>query len=642
MTQSTYCYWNNRLQEKAEDLSYGKENLASVAGWGGIQILSPDISMVNLCYEYAKAIQQYSCGQCFPCRVGTKVILDLFEKMKKGEGEEADLEFIKNLSETISKTSMCQIGQSSPPVFVHIIENFRDRLLEEIKKKSPVKDTEEYHAVLTAPCMQACPIHLNIPKYIEEIRFGRFEGSLSVIRERLPLPGVVGRVCVRPCEFHCRRALIDEPIQIKHLKRFVADFELERGQTPELETIVPTGIKVAIVGAGPAGLTCARFLAKSGYDVTIFEMLPEAGGMAAVGIPDYRLPREILQYEISLIERLGVKMVYGKGLGTHFTLDDLENDGFKAVFIGMGCHCHKSMGIEGEDKGYEGYVPGVYFLRNINLGLLDEIPKGKKIVVVGGGNVAIDCVRIAFRVGFGESHLVYRRSRKEMPADEVEIRDAEAEGVQYHFLTAPKRIVAENKKVIGLECLKMELGQPDASGRRSPVPVPNSEFIIKADVIVAAIGQEGDYACFCNLPGVEVTKRGAIVINEHFMTSRAGVFSGGDCVTGPDVLIRACAHGRLSAFKIEKYLKEGTLEPFGEEKDEKFLNKLDVYDPSEDLQIPGGVKRIPIKHEPPLERRVDMREVDKGFTIQEAITEASRCLRCYRVVTYGYKKGQKG
>ncbi|MGE5893382.1 MAG: FAD-dependent oxidoreductase [bacterium] len=633
-----YCYWNNQQIDVQEPLQYDKKPLAAVAGWGGIQIFDEAVDLIGLCCEYARAIQRYSCGQCIPCRAGTGVILELFEKIKRGEGSENDLDAIRNLAETISKTSMCQVGQSSPPVFIHIIENFRDALLKAIKEGKKSANGNEYRSILTAPCMQACPMHLDIPKYVEEIRFGRFEKSLDVIRERLPLPGVVGRVCVRPCEFNCRRGLIDEPIQIKHLKRFVADFEIERGQEPKETPTAQKGMNVAVVGAGPAGLTCARFLALRGYGVTVFEMLPEPGGMAAVGIPDYRLPREILRREVSQIGKLGVKFVYNRGLGPHFTLEDLEAEGFKAIFIGMGCHCHKSMGVEGEDKGYHGFVPGIYFLRNINLGLLNEIPKGKKIVVVGGGNVAIDCVRTAFRVGFEESHLVYRRSRKEMPADQVEIRDAEAEGVQFHFLTAPLKIIARDGKVTGLGCSKMELGAPDASGRRSPVPVPNSEFIIDADVIVAAIGQEGDYACFCNLPGVDVTKKGAIIINEHFMTNRSGVFSAGDCVTGPDVLIRACAHGRLSALKIDGFLTTGKLEPFEEENNERLLNKLAVFDPKEDLGIPGGVKRMPVKHEPPLERRKDFREVDIGFTRQEAVAEASRCLRCYRVVTHAYTK----
>lgn len=641
--------WNNKSMEITEPLRYGDREVAAVIGWSGIQVFDARVDLIRLCYEYAQAVQNNSCGQCIPCRTGMRVLSGLFAKISEGRGEDKDINHIGELSKTISKASMCEIGQSSPRVFLYLLENFRDTFITALKDRKGVKSEKSrrysFHAMLTAPCMQACPIHLDIPKYIEEIKAGRFRESLKVIESRLPVPGIVGRVCVRPCEFNCRRGLVDEPIQIRHLKRFVADCARDHTQDsadPQIQQrtaavkykhhIAP--LKVAIIGAGPSGLTAADFLTKRGYDVTIFEMLHESGGMAAVGIPDYRLPRNIVRGEVEAIENLGVKIIYGKALGASFTLDDLEAEGFRAIFIGMGCHCHKSLGIEGEDKGYYGYVPGVYFLRNINLGLYDEVPKGKKMVVVGGGNVAIDCVRIAFRVGFDESHIVYRRSRKEMPADYVEINDAEAEGVSFHFLTAPKRIIGENGKVKGLECLRMQLGEPDLSGRRRPVEIPGSEFVIEADVIVAAIGQEGDFNCMCNLPGVEVSKKGAILVDQNLMTSRKGVFAGGDCVTGPDVLIRACSHGRRVGMAIDKYLTDGSLAPLAEVTDEKFLDQLKVYDPSEAIALPAGTGRIPVRHEPPQKRKKDFCEVDEGFTAEEAVAEASRCLRCYRVVMY--------
>jgi len=633
----------------APPLRYGDREVAAVIGWGGIQVFDTRLDIIKLCYEYAQAVQNNSCGQCIPCRTGMRVLAGLFAKISAGRGEKKDLEHMEELSKTISKSSMCEIGQSSPRVFLYLLENFRDTFIAALKGETGVENVGSprysFHSMLTAPCMQACPIHLDIPKYIEEIKAGRFRESLEVIKSRLPIAGIVGRVCVRPCEFNCRRGLVDEPIQIRHLKRFVADYVRDHAQDssdkyvrkPAAAVISKqhtTQPKVAIIGAGPSGLTCASFLAKAGYNVTIFEMLSESGGMAAVGIPDYRLPRYIVRGEVEEIEKLGVKIVYGKALGPSFTLDDLEAEGFKAIFIGMGCHCHKSLGIEGEDKGYYGYVPGVYFLRSINLGLFDEVPKGKKMVVVGGGNVAIDCVRTAFRVGFDESHIVYRRSRKEMPADQVEIDDAESEGVSFHFLTAPNRVIGENNRVKGLECLRMQLGEPDSSGRRRPVVVPGSEFVIEADVIVAAIGQEGDFNCMCNLPGVEVSKKGAILVDENLMTSRKGVFAGGDCVTGPDVLIRACAHGRRIGMAIDRYLVDGSLAPLGEVTDSKFLEQLKLYDASEAIALPAGTGRIPVRHELPAERKKDFREVDKGFTTDEAVAEASRCLRCYRVVMY--------
>ncbi|MBF0506555.1 MAG: FAD-dependent oxidoreductase [Nitrospirae bacterium] len=677
----------DRMSETVVPLKHGEKQLAAVIGWDGIQVFDPGIDIVELCYEYALAVEESSCGQCVPCRTGTRVLADIFSRIRAGKGRPGDMDEITSISTAMSDASMCEIGKSSPRVFLYLLERFKDVFTAAIAGTRKDSSGYTYKSIITAPCMQACPIHLDIPKYIEEIKLGRFRESLEVIRQRLPLPGVVGRVCVRPCESSCRRGLVDEPIQIKHLKRFVADYpgdregqvisrsdstgvlEQGRGTVPPQpgmctnnafkETSVGRGsgfsaqrnnlplsislrkpsnheCQVAIVGAGPSGLTCAHVLAGLGYRVTIFEMLSEPGGMAAVGIPDYRLPRSVLRSEIKAIEDEGVEIIYGKALGVHFTLDDLEEQGYKAVFIGMGCHCHKKMGIEGEDAGYYGHVPGVYFLRNINLGLMDAVPKGKKLVVVGGGNVAIDCARIAFRLGFGESHLVYRRSRKEMSADPVEITDAGEEGVKFHFLTAPKKIIGEHGKVTGLECFSMELGEPDASGRRRPVAVKGSEFIINSDVIVAAIGQEGDFSCLCNLPGVKTSERGSVVVDENLMTTRKGVFAGGDCITGPDVLIRACAHGRLAGLKIDRFIATGKIEVLEEEMDEKLLNSFRGFDADEKVKVPGGTLRVPVSHQSPLTRKRDFREVDEGFTSEEAVKEAGRCLRCYRVLMYAY------
>ena len=303
----------------------------------------------------------------------------------------------------------------------------------------------------------------------------------------------------------------------------------------------------------------------------------------------------------------------------------------------MGCHCHKKLDIEGEDQSLQGYIPGVYFLRYINTG--QEIPKGKKIVVVGGGNVAMDCVRSALRMGFEDVNLVYRRSKAEMPADFIEVKEAEEEGVKFHMLTAPKRLISRDGKVIGLECIKMQLGEPDASGRRSPVPIPGSEFIIETDVLVPAIGQETDIGCCVTaISGVEITKKQTILVNENFMSTRMGVFAGGDCVTGADVLIRACAHGRLAAMKINDFLTSGKVDIYDEQILEKIIGELKPFDINEKRRIPGGVKRTPIKHDPPEKRKTNFEEYTKGFTKEEAIFEASRCLRCYRVVTFAYDK----
>ncbi|EKD39922.1 MAG: hypothetical protein ACD_75C00245G0002 [uncultured bacterium] len=635
------------MQQHAEGgtprLIHGDKNVSAVIASGEIFVADPQVDAVNLARAYARAVHENSCGQCVPCRIGSGIIAELLEKIGEGKGEPGYLDQIGEIARTMADASHCDIGKSSPLAILALLERYREDFTRARSTKDTGPDSHSdpysYASFVTAPCIEACPMHLDIPKYIEEIKHGRFKESLEVITGRLPLPGTVGRVCFRPCESACQKGRADEPMQIKHLKRFVADAALTGVKESAAAAVdIPQKSKVAIIGAGPAGLTCAHFLARQGYKVTIYEILPAPGGMAAVGIPDYRLPSAILAGEIEEIKKLGVEILYNKCLGIDFTIDQLEALGFKAIFIAMGCHCHRRLGIEGESSGYYGYVPGILFLRHINLGQYDDVPKGKKIVVVGGGNVALDCVRSSFRVGFDEAHLIYRRSRAEMPADDVEIKDAEDEGVHFHYLIAPKRILGENGKVTGIECYRMELGQPDASGRRKPIVIPDSEFVIEADVIIAAIGQEGEISCLCNLPGVNIDERGIIQVDKNLMSSRRGIFAGGDCVSGPDTLIGACAHGRLVGLKIARYLAENIIEPFTEEQNDALLQQLKSLSFSEHRSMPAGLARVAVKHEPVSERKRDFREVDKGFSAEEAIAEANRCHRCYRVVTYAYRQ----
>jgi formate dehydrogenase (NADP+) beta subunit len=456
---------------------------------------------------------------------------------------------------------------------------------------------------------------------------------LDVIREKLPIPGIVGRVCVRPCEESCRRANMDDPISIKYLKRFVADRELELNRYPDykFEPSEKTG-KVAVVGAGPAGVTCAYHLAKMGHEVTIYERLVEPGGMSAMGIPDYRLPRHILRGEVAWIQKMGVTIHYNTRIGKEIKLSDLEQK-FDAVFIAIGAQNSSSMRVKGEDAGYKGFIPGVQYLREINEGR-DPYPEGKKVVVIGGGNVAIDCVRCSFRIKKEDVHLVYRRTRKEMPADEVEIVDAEEEKVQFHFLTTPTRIIEKDGVVTGLECIKMELGAPDASGRRRPVPVEGSEFVFDCDTVVPAIGQQVDLSLLEGTDGIKTTAWNTIIVDEFTkQSSRPKIFSAGDCETGPGALITACAGGRRAASNIDRMINGLPLEYEDEDYFDKLFRSLKVYNPSEDIGIPITQHRKHLEMLPPDTRKFSFDEVEKGFTVPEAITEAARCLRCYRVIT---------
>lgn len=607
------------------------ETIKALIGWNGIVVRDPDVSIVDLCRSYMASVHANSCGKCIPCRTGTGVMAGILERICAGKGHTADLATLKELAETVMSASKCSIGQTGPLALHHALNHFAGDFLAAVE--NGVDRQGAYHHKLTAPCMDACPIHLDIPTYVEHIKEGRFMEALDVIRERLPIPGIVGRVCVRPCEENCRRANMDDPVSIKYLKRFVADQELNLHKEPTypVSPSEKTG-KVAIVGAGPAGVTCAYHLARMGHRVTIYERLAEPGGMSAMGIPDYRLPRHILRGEVDWIRKLGVTIHYDTTIGEEIKLSDLEND-FDAVFIAIGAQNSSAMRVEGEDAGYKGFIPGVQYLRDINEGR-DPYPEGKKVVVIGGGNVAIDCVRCSFRIKKEDVHLVYRRTRKEMPADEVEIVDAEEEKVQFHFLTTPVRIIEENGVVKGLECIRMKLGEPDASGRRRPVPVPGSEFVFDCDTVVPAIGQRVDLSFLEGVDDVKTTPWQTIVVDEFTkQSSRPKIFSAGDCETGPGALITACAGGRKAAFNIDRMINGQPLEYELEDNFDQLFRTVRVYDPEEEVGIPAGRPRKHLEMLPPDIRKTTFDEVEKGYSVPDAVTEAMRCLRCYRVAT---------
>ena len=552
------------------------------------------------------------------------------EAICNGEGRPSDIIYLRDVADTVHRTAKCGIGKTGPLPILQALTHFPEQFTNLVDEKKTLT-SGQYQTNVTAPCMEACPIHLDIPRYVECIKEGRFQDSLDIIRTRLPLPGIVGRVCVRPCEENCRRANLDEPVSIKYLKRFVADQELALHKAPAYQiTASPKTGKVAIVGAGPAGVTCAYHLAQKGHTVVIYEHLPEPGGMAAMGIPDYRLPRNIIGNEVDQIKEMGVTIQYDTTIGKDITLEQLESD-FDAVFIGIGAQDSTSMRVEGEEKGYKGFIPGVQYLLDLNQGR-DPYPEGRKVVVIGGGNVAIDCVRSSFRINKEDVHLVYRRTRNEMPADEVEIRDAEEEKVQFNFLTTPVRIIAENDRVVGLECIRLKLGTPDKSGRRRPVPIEGSEFIFDCDTVVPAIGQRVDLSLIEGMEGIETTAWKTFIVDDVTkQTSRPKLFSAGDCETGPGALITACAGGRKAAQSIDRLINDQPLEYTRDDCFHQFYKDVKVYDQEEELGDVGMVKRKHLEMLPPEERKTSFDEVEKGFSTPEAIVEANRCLRCYRV-----------
>ncbi|MCK4784873.1 MAG: FAD-dependent oxidoreductase, partial [Desulfobacteraceae bacterium] len=472
-----------------------------------------------------------------------------------------------------------------------------------------------------APCVNTCPAGINVQGYVQLIAAGKYREAIQLIRERLPLPGVLGRVCPHPCEFQCRRADVDEAIAIRDLKRFAADqVDLDDLPLPEIED---RSEKVAVVGSGPAGLTVAYYLRLKGYQVTIFEALPVLGGMLRVDIPDYRLPTELLDAEINQILRLGIETQTGKRLGMDFTLDDLKRDGFRAIFLAIGAHLGMKSNVKGEDE-FAGVVNAVDFLRDVNLGSRER--PGRRVVIIGGGNVAIDAARVARRLGCEDVALAYRRSEKEIPAFSEEIEGALAEGVKFHYLTAPVRVLGEGGRVTGLECVRTELGPPDASGRRRPVPVEGSEFVIDCDGVIPAIGQQIDIGWARNGDALDVTRRSTLVVNQHTMqTSIPHVFAAGDAVTGPATVIEAVAAGHKAVEAIHLYINGEDLDSYAEQ--------LAVQEPlgQDWAEIPQGLATEPrakSKHLEPQERITSFDEVDLCFSEEEAQREAQRCLNC--------------
>ena len=468
-----------------------------------------------------------------------------------------------------------------------------------------------------APCRIACPAGLNVQGYVQMVKMGKYREALEIIMEQLPLPGVLGRICPHGCEDVCRRREVDAPVAIRHLKRLAADrFDPRQVDIPCAPRRKES---VAIVGAGPAGLSAAYHLARKGIQSTIFEALPAAGGMLRVGIPEHRLPREVLDREIEVITNLGVTIKTNTPLGTAVTVDGLLADGFDAVFLAMGAHRGIAMGIPGEQA--EGVRQGVDFLREVNLS--GTAPLGRHVAIVGGGNVAVDVSRCAVRLGAASVTILYRRGREEMPAWEEEVAAAEAEGVAIEFLTAPVEILAENGRVSGVRCVKMRLAAPDASGRRRPVPVKGSEYIVSADQVIPAIGQRPDLSALETVTGLTFSKRGTAEAHPVSLAmARPGVFAGGDLYTGPSVAIAAVAAGQEAAASIVRYF-DGRDLVRGREQDQ-------AAEPSwrpvpEDLP---KAARSPMP-ELPVEGRVgNFNEVECGYTEAEGQEEAARCLNC--------------
>ncbi|MCL3859654.1 [FeFe] hydrogenase, group A [Actinotalea sp. K2] len=521
-----------------------------------------------------------------------------------------------------------EVGEDSPrdvkacltPVQAGMVVATRTPRLEAYRKVRLEQLLCDHNADCVAPCVQTCPATIDIQTYLAHVADGNYEAAVRVIKDRNPFPSVCGRVCPHPCEAECRRNLVDEPVAINHVKRFAADWDMAREHPWVPRVGEPTGKRIAIVGAGPSGLSAAYYSAIAGHAVTVFDKQNHAGGMMRYGIPEYRLPKATLEQEIGIIEALGVTIVTGKALGTHLHLEDLQRD-FDSVYLAIGSWRATPMQIDGENL--EGVSLGIQYLEQATK---DLVPTGDRVVVVGGGNTAIDCARTALRKGASQVTLVYRRTREEMPAQSVEVDEALIEGVEMLFLASPTRITATGD-LKQLHCTRMELGEPDRSGRRRPVVVEGSDFVIEAHTIIGAIGQSTDTSFLYNDLPVRLNTWGDVDIDGFTMqTSEPTVFAGGDCVTGPATVIQAVAAGRRAAMAMDELLTRGYVRAGTED---YACSRGSLEDlPRHEFESLPHLSRASMPTLAPADRTHSFVEVETGLTEAQARAEAARCLTC--------------
>jgi len=590
--------------------------LGAIMGSGGVVVMDEDSCMVDVAKFFLEFTKDESCGKCTPCRAGIPEMLQILNNISQGTATLEDLDVLEELAEMVASTSLCGLGQTSPNPVISTIRHFREEYEAHIiDKKCPASVCQ---GLFRSPCQHTCPVQLDIPGYISLIKENRLAEAYFLIKQRNPLPAICGRVCNHPCEFKCNRAQIDEPIAIRDLRRFVADYALSSNVRYNPKLKEKKEDRVAIIGAGPAGLSAAWDLAIEGYPVTIFEALPVAGGMLTVAIPEYRLPKDIVNKEIEDIVRLGVDIKLNSPVND---IDALFKDGFKAVFLAVGAHNGVKAGIDGEDVG--GVYDAIEFLREINLGR--EIPIGKKVAVIGGGNSAIDSARVAVRKGAEEVNVFYRREKEDMPAIGEEIEAAAEEGVRFHFMTTPVKVLSAGGNVNGLELIRMKLGEFDRSGRRKPDPVDGSEYKVDIDMVIEAIGQRPDTS-FIKDGEISTGRGGTIVADRRTLaTGREGVFAGGDAVTGPQTVVEAIAAGQRAASSIRRYLRGEELKPLVERNGYEPIAVPPVAPTDEETKEKARLKASEIDMG---QRKDSFSEVTMTYTPEEAREEASRCLRC--------------
>ena len=591
--------------------------LGSIMGSGGMVVMDEDNCMVDVARYFIEFTHSESCGKCIPCRVGLNKSLRILNRVTEGAGTMHHLELLDELSRYIRECSLCGLGQTAPNPVLTTLRHFRNEFEDHIVAHRCAAGVCEELAL--SPCENSCPLHMNIPRFLELYKERRLDDAFEAVIIDNPLPASTGRVCQHPCDVRCRRQTLDEAVNMREVHRFIADSIYLSDRYEEMVQRVlarrldHTGRKIAIAGAGPAGLTAAFYLALLGHDVTVYDSKPEAGGMLRFALPEYRLPKNVLAKEIELIERLGVKFIFNTRVGFDVPLNDLD-DHFDSVFLSIGTW--KESWIYQPGTELKGVYPALIFLENIAKG--QDVPIGRKVAIIGGGNAAIDSARSVLRKG-AEATVFYRRERKDMPAIEEETKAAREEGAKFVFLAAPHRVIGDSAgNVKAIEIVKTRLGEYDTSGRRKPVPTEEIQRF-DCDSVIFAVGESVDLD-FARASGLSLKENGTIEVNRFSLeSSRARFYAGGDVITGASNVSNAMAYGKQAARAIDQQLMETN-------RWDKLFRRIEYgqvipENPSPNHRHTGHIL-------PPSVRVSSNAEVVNGFTHEEALDEACRCLRC--------------
>jgi len=627
-------------------------------GWDGVSLFNADVDVIRLAMEYAAQYQEYSeaCGRCAPGRWGGRILYDLLDKIARGEGCVADLDHLKEIGKSMQLTSKCEIGKTVPNPIIDLMVHFEAEFMACINEQKASKhynDSIGYIAKITAPCTDACPAHVDIPAYIEGVRDLRFDDSLEATRQTMPLAHVCGRVCPHPCEDACRRTNLDEPIAIMALKRLGADWETDHGYDffHPMEKKPMSGKKVAVVGAGPAGLTTAYYLAAEGVAVDVYEELPVLGGEVTVGVPQYRMPWDKYLQDIECVRDMGVNFI----LNHRVSADEMREfeTSYDATMIASGTRISKKVYCDNERPEIKGYWGAIDFLDWVNLYEKFDIKTpqkvqeqqmlptdhvdltGKTVACVGGGFTSMDVVRCAIRAGAKKVVMIYRRDEQTIIRNTTyeEYHEAVEEGVEFYFHSAVSEMKDENNVLKSLIIDKFELVPPPDGGRAELVKIEGASYELEVDYLIPAVSQAADLKFIPSEWELEMTSWGTLKTNgKDYMTSRKGIFASGDCEYGPMTIVNAVGQAKRGASVMARYLENGEITLSDDEIMEDHLRKLKVYNKKE--KVTGWLAGLARQHSEVVDvdiRKFNNMEVNLGFTQDEAMSEADRCMRCYYI-----------